>query len=197
MPRLTAADLSAQQIDALRSLAGFGGSDAARSLGQLVGPGVELASARTAVYRQGDTDELFAPEPVGLSVRFRAEGGARVRLLVQFTREGASRIAAALVGGRASIAVLYRSALAEAANILVSSYLSGVGAAVGLTIVPSVPELATGPLAEAAAASFGDLDGPLLLVTDIKIAGLPLAGRILAAPEGEALELLLSTLGAL
>ena len=162
-----------------------------------MGPGVELSAPRSTIYRREATGELFAPEPTGLSVQFRAEGGVRVRLLVQLTRVGASRIAEALVGSRASVAAVYRSALAEAANIVVSSYLSGVGAAVGLTIVPSVPELVNGAQAEAAAAAFGDLDAPLLLVTDIKLPGLVLAGRIIAAPEGDALELLLSTLGAL
>jgi len=196
MRRMTAADLSPGQIDALRSLAGFGSADAARSLGQLVGPGVEMDATRAAVYRVEELEALFAPEPQGLSVRFRAEGGARVRLLVQLTKAGAARIAEALVGERASYAPLQRSALAEAANILISSYLSGVGAAVGLTLVPSVPELSGGPVAEAAVLAFGDLDAPLLLVTDFKLAG-QLAGRIVAAPEGDAIELLLSTLGAL
>ena len=197
MRRLTAEGLSPGQIDALRSLAGFGSADAARSLGQLVGPGVEMDATRAALYRLEDLEGLFAPEPFGLSVRFRAEGGARVRLLVQLTKDGAERISQALVGEGGSYAPLQRSALAEAANILVSSYLSGVGAAVGLTLVPSVPELSQGPIAEAAILAFGDLEAPLLLITDFKLAGLPLAGRIVAAPEGDAIELLLSTLGAL
>jgi chemotaxis protein CheY-P-specific phosphatase CheC len=197
MRRLSAADLSPAQVDALRSLAGFGGADAARSLAQLVGGGVEMGAARAQLYRREDLEALFAGEPSGVAVRFRAEGGARVRLMVQFTREGAGRVAQALVGPAGAAGELYRSALAEAANIVVSSYLSGVGAAVGMTLVPSVPELSVGPLVEAAAAAFGDIEPPLLLVTDFKLAGMALAGRIAAAPEGDGVEALLATLGAL
>jgi chemotaxis protein CheY-P-specific phosphatase CheC len=197
MRRLSAAELSPAQVEALKSLAGFGSADAARSLMQLLGPGVEMSATRAAVYKRDSLDQLFSPEPAGIAVRFRAEGGARVRLLVQFTRDGAGRVADALVGDRAGASELYRSALAEAANILVSSYLSGVGAAVGMTIVPSVPELSVGQISEAAAAAFGDIDAPLLLVTDFRLPGMALAGRIVSAPEGDAIQLLLSTLGAL
>ncbi len=195
MVRLAGSDLTAAQMDALRSLAGFGGADAVRSLSQLVGQPAELSAARTTLYRREAIDELFAPEPSGVSVRFRAEGGARMRVLVQFTREGASRIADALVGAQANSA-LYRSVLAEAANILVSSYLSGVGADVGMMLVPSVPEVSTGAMADSAAAAFGDVESAFLLVTDFRLAG-SLGGRIVVAPEGDALELLLATLGAL
>jgi chemotaxis protein CheY-P-specific phosphatase CheC len=195
MRRLTAADLTAAQIDALRALAGFGGADAVRSLLQLVGNAAEMMPARAAFFRRESLDELFAPEPSGVAVRFRAEGGARMRVMVQFTREGAARVAAALVGAQANSA-LFRSVLAEAANIIVSSYLSGVGAAVGMMLVPSVPEVSVGAMADSAAASFGDLDAPLLLVTDFRLAG-HLGGRIFVAPEGDAIESLLGTLGAL
>ena len=197
MRRLEPSDLSAAQVDALRSLAGFGSADAARSLSQLLSSGVEMAAARSSIYCRDDLDQLFSPEPTGVSVRFRAEGGARVRVLVQFTREGAARVADALVGVQSGSAPLYRSALAEASNILVSSYLSGVGAAVGMTLVPSVPEVSVGSIAESAAACFGDLDAPLLLVTDFRLDGTALSGRIVVAPESDALEALLGTLGAL
>ncbi len=197
MRRLLSSELSTSQIDALRSLSGFGGADAARSLGQLISGPVEMGAARASLYQRDSLESLFAPEPTGVSVRFRAEGGARVRILVQLTREGASRVADALIGAKAGNATLYRSALAEAANILVSSYLSGISAAVGMTLVPSVPELSVGPLEDSGAAAFGDLGEPLLLVTDFRFPGTPLAGRIFMAPEVEALEALLGTLGAL
>src|SRR5207237_569017 len=99
--RLSAAELSTSQVDALKSLAGFGSADAARSLMQLLGPGVEMGATRAVLYHRDGLDQIFSPEPAGIGVRFRAEGGARVRLLVQFTRAGAGRVAEALVGERA------------------------------------------------------------------------------------------------
>src|SRR5476651_646602 len=123
MRRLGPAELSPAQVDALRALAGFGSADAARSLSQLLSATVEMGPARAIVYQREGLEALFAPEPSGVSVRFRAEGGARVRLLVQLTRDGAQRLADALIAGKPGSAALYRSALSEAANIFVSSYL--------------------------------------------------------------------------
>jgi len=196
MRRLDPGDLSSAQVDALRSLAGFGSADAARSLGQLVGGGVEMGAARAALYRREAAAEALPVDQEGVAVRFRAEGGARVRLMVQFTTEGASLVASHLLAD-ASNGELYRSALAEAANIVVSSYLSGVGSAVGMTLVPSVPSVNIGRMGEAAALAFGDSDAALLLITEFRLSGLGFAGIIIAAPEGDALESLLAPVGAL
>jgi len=72
--------------------------------------------------------------------------------------------------------------LAEMSNIVVSSYVGGVGAAVGVTLVPSIPHVEVGPLEGALQACFGDLDSALLLVTDLRLPGVRSAGRIVAAP---------------
>ena len=90
---------------------------------------------------------------------------------------------------------LYTSALAEMSNIVVSSYVGGVAAAVGLTLVPSIPHVGGGTLAETMEAAFGDLDSSLLLVTDLRLPGVRYAGRIVAAPVDESLSRLLSMLG--
>jgi len=90
---------------------------------------------------------------------------------------------------------LYTSALAEMANIVVSSYVGGVAAAVGLTLVPSIPYVGKGTLSDTLAAAFGDLDSTLLLVTDLRLPGVRHAGRIIAAPVEESLTRLLSMLG--
>jgi chemotaxis protein CheY-P-specific phosphatase CheC len=90
---------------------------------------------------------------------------------------------------------MYTSALAEAANIVVSSYVGGVGAAVGITLVPSIPHVEVGPLEGALEACFGGLDSVLLLVTDLRLPGVRFAGRIIAAPEEDSLSRLLKLLG--
>ncbi|MCA1826756.1 MAG: hypothetical protein LC689_07420 [Myxococcales bacterium] len=79
-------------------------------------------------------------------------------------------------------------------NIVVSSYVGGVAAAVGLTLVPSIPYVGKG-LSETMEAAFGDLDSSLLLVTDLRLPGVRYAGRIVAAPVDESLSRLLSMLG--
>jgi chemotaxis protein CheY-P-specific phosphatase CheC len=92
--------------------------------------------------------------------------------------------------------VVYTSALAEAANIIVSSYVGGVGAGAGLTLVPSVPHVMVGLLADAIEAAFVDLDDTILLATDLRLPGVRFAGRIIVAPEEESLGRLLAGVGA-
>ena len=74
--------------------------------------------------------------------------------------------------------------------------MGGVGAAVGVTLVPSIPHVEVGPLERALSACFGDLDSALLLVTDLRLPGVRFAGRIVAAPEDDSLARLLKLLGA-
>ena len=194
---LTPSRLTGAQIDALRQLAGHGSGDAVRSLGQLLGAQVEGTTPRAHVAAKGTIDKVLASGPTPcFAVHFTVEGGARMRQLIHFTADGATLMAGLLVGAAVPReAAIYQSSLAEASNILVSSYLGGVGAAVGLTLVPSVPHLAVGPLEAATRAAFEGLDEALLLVTDLRLPGVRFAGRIVTAPEDESLSRLLTLLG--
>ncbi|GAC1554098.1 MAG: chemotaxis protein CheC [Myxococcales bacterium] len=189
--------LSAPQVDALRQLAGLGSADAVRSLGQLLGAAVEGAKVRSHRATRETLAQVLGAEGSGFAAHFTVEGGARLRVLIYFTVEGATLMAGLLLGTPLSDrSAIYSSALAEACNILVSSYVGGVGAGVGLTLVPSIPHLAIGVLDQAVAAAFGDLEAPLLLVTDLRLPGVRFAGRIVAAPEDEGLHRLLAGMGA-
>ena len=198
---LTPLELSPQQIEALRQLANLGSSDAARSLGRLLGTSVEAAQPRAQVAPRGSVERVLQPDGCAFSVHFTVEGGARLRWLLHFTEQGATLMGGLLLGQPVleplgSELPMYTSALAEAANIVVSSYVGGVGAAVGVTLVPSIPHVQVGSLERALDACFGDLEAALLLVTDLRLPGVRFAGRIVAAPEADSLSRLLKLLGA-
>jgi chemotaxis protein CheY-P-specific phosphatase CheC len=132
-------------------------------------------------------------------VHFEVDGGARLRWMMHVTQEGATLMGGLLLGspgGALQQPTLYTSALAEMSNIVVSSYVGGVAAAVGLTLVPSIPHVGKGSLSDTLQAAFGDLDSSLLLVTDLRLPGVRYAGRIVAAPIDDSLSRLLSMLGA-
>ncbi len=198
---LTPLDLTPQQIEAMRQLATLGSSDAARSLGRLLGTHVEAAQPRAQVAPKGSVERVLQADGCAFSVHFTVEGGARMRWMMHVTEEGATLMGGLLLGTPTFVppaegADLYTSALAEMANIVVSSYVGGVAAAVGLTLVPSIPYVGKGTLADTLEAAFGDLDSSLLLVTDLRLPGVRYAGRIVAAPVEESLSRLLSMLGA-
>jgi chemotaxis protein CheC len=204
---LTPLDLTPQQIEALRQLANLGSSDAARSLGRLLGTQVEAAQPRAQVAPRGAVERVLQRDGCAFSVHFTVEGGARMRWMMHVTQEGATLMGGLLLGSpmfgapdrHRSVdpgSTIYTSALAEMANIVVSSYVGGVAAAVGLTLVPSIPYVGQGTLSDTLEAAFGDLDSSLLLVTDLRLPGVRYAGRIVAAPVEESLSRLLSMLGA-
>src|SRR5438067_5066369 len=160
-PPITPLELSPQQIEALRQLANLGSSDAARSLGRLLGTSVEAAQPKAQVAPRGGVERVLQPDGAAFSVHFTVEGGARLRWMMHVTQEGATLMGGLLLGapgGALQKPMLYTSALAEMSNIVVSSYVGGVAAAVGLTLVPSIPHVGGGTLAETMEAAFGDLD---------------------------------------
>src|SRR5438128_11743134 len=192
-------ELTPQQIEAMRQLAQFGSADAARSLGRLLGTFVEAAPPRVQVAPKGAVERVLQPDGSAFSVHFTVEGGARLRWMMHVTQEGATLMGGLLLGspllGVMDNGTMYDSALAEMSSIVVSSYVGGVAAAVGLTLVPSIPYVGKA-LSETMDAAFGDLDSSLLLVTDLRLPGVRYAGRIVAAPVDESLSRLLSMLGA-
>jgi chemotaxis protein CheY-P-specific phosphatase CheC len=192
--------LAPQQVEALRQLATLGGNDAARSLGRLLGTTVEAAQPRAHVATKGGISKVLQPDGTAFAVHFTVEGGARLRWLLHVTKEGATLMGGLLLGRPViepveKASVMYTSALAEAANIIVSSYVGGVGAGAGMTLVPSIPHVTVGPLEDAFQAAFGDLDSTLLLATDLRLPGVRFAGRIIAAPEEDSLGRLLAGVG--
>jgi chemotaxis protein CheY-P-specific phosphatase CheC len=197
---LSPLDLTPEQLKALQQLAMLGSSDAARSLGRLLGTSVEVSTPRAQVAPRGGVGRVLQPDGGVFAVHFQVEGGARLRWMMHVTQEGAALMGGLLVGlGRQAAPggrTLYTSALAEMSNIVVSSYVGGVAAAVGLTLVPSIPHVGDGTVAETVAAAFGDLDSALLLVTDFRLPGVRYAGRIVATPVDDSLSRLLSLLGA-
>jgi chemotaxis protein CheY-P-specific phosphatase CheC len=192
-------ELSPQQIEAMRQLATLGSADAARSLGRLLGTVVEAVQPRAQVARRGGVDKILQPNGSAFSVHFTVEGGARLRWMMHVTQEGATLMGGLLLGsplkGVMADGTMYESALAEMSNIVVSSYVGGLAAAVGLTLVPSIPYVKP-TMSETMVAAFGDLDSALFLVTDLRLPGVRYAGRIVAAPVDESLGRLLSMLGA-
>jgi chemotaxis protein CheC len=198
---LSPLELTPQQVEALRQLANLGAKDATASLSRLLGAAVESGQTRAQVAPRGGVERVLQPEPAAFSCHFTVEGGARMRWMMQVSPDGAQLMGGLLLGSphfrnRPQGGDMHASALAEMANIVVSSYVGGVAAAAGLTLVPSIPYVGKGSVSETLDAAFGDLDSALLLVTDLRLPGVRNAGRLVAAPVDESLARLLSMLGA-
>src|ERR1041384_6721872 len=123
---LTPLELTPQQIEAMRQLANLGSSDAARSLGRLLGTSVEAAQPKAQVAPRGGVDRVLQPDGCAFSVPFTVEGGARMRWMMHVSQEGATLMGGLLLGSPLFSAPdhggdMYTSALAEMSKIVVSS----------------------------------------------------------------------------
>ena len=97
---LTPLELSPHQLEAMRQLANLGSSDAARSLGRLLGTHVEAVQPRAQVAPRGGVERVLQPDGAAFSVHFTVEGGARLRWMMHVSEEGASLMGGLLLGSR-------------------------------------------------------------------------------------------------
>src|SRR3954467_15770313 len=97
-PSLLPADLTPQQIEALARSANLGSSDAARSLGRLLGTQVEAAQPKAQVAPRGGLGKVLQPDGAAFYVHFTVEGGARLRWMMQVSPEGATLMGGLLLG---------------------------------------------------------------------------------------------------
>jgi chemotaxis protein CheC len=171
---MSLADLTTPQLDALREMASIGGGHAATALSRLIGSGpVEMDVPTASIAPFADVPEMLggAEAPV-VGVLFRIGGGTRWSMLVLFPDASARLLCELLLRRQIPAGALdevARSALAEVANILASSYLNAIGRAAGVRLLPSVPYFAEdmlGAVAEAALVDVGaHADRTLVLAT--------------------------------
>ena len=69
--------LSSAQVEALRQLAGIASTDAARSLGRLLGTSVDADLPKAQVAPRGAVARVLQPDGPSFAVHFTVEGGAR------------------------------------------------------------------------------------------------------------------------
>src|SRR5437870_1698337 len=85
-------------MEAMRRLAHLGSTDAARSLGRLLGTAVEAVQPRAQVAPRGGLEKVLQPDGSAFSVHFTVEGGAQMRWMMHVTQEGATLMGGLLLG---------------------------------------------------------------------------------------------------
>jgi len=134
------------QLDALREVANIGCGQAASALSRLMGGRrVDMGVAKATVSTGDDLLEMLGGDVPIVAVSFGMEGDLRGRLLMVLPDEDAHRLVGLLLNvpipEESRLKEDERSALSETANILASACLSAIGRLVGLTLMPSVPNL--------------------------------------------------------
>jgi chemotaxis protein CheC len=125
-------------LDRMRELTSVGAGHAANALAHLTGRICEMGVP--TLRTPGATS---APARGLTGVLFECEGGPGGVLALLFPADTCLRLLAQLLGAEADElrSPLSRSALCEVGNILASHAASAVGELLGVTVLPSVPQL--------------------------------------------------------
>lgn len=135
-----ATPLDAADLDRVRELASIGAGHAANALAQLTGRTCEMQVPTVSI--------AGSPAPARghamAGVLFEVEGGPGGVLALLFPFATCERLLARLLGaeGRELRSPAAQSALCEIGNILASHAANALGETLGVTVLPSVPQLA-------------------------------------------------------
>ncbi len=140
-------DVGEHPLDLLQSIGNMGAVKATASLSALAGHPVENSYAKVRILPLEEVPGLFGdPEKMIAAIIFQVSGDVRGQFIATFLMQDALDLITALTGAECSLegefSEMETSALAEAGNILASSYLAAIEGTTGLAVVPSPPAVA-------------------------------------------------------
>ncbi|MDH7510973.1 MAG: chemotaxis protein CheC [Methanolinea sp.] len=135
------------QLEALKELANIGSAHAATSLSCIIGSTIHMTVPDVRLLDISDLGTVMGDE-VATMVVFELQGDLPRGgfLILHFSRESASKMAAVMCGNTpcdSSMNELMKSALVEAGNIMISSFLNASSQLLGIMMLPSPPYLVT------------------------------------------------------
>ncbi len=192
MPQYTDA-----QLDGLRELANIGSGTAGTALSTILGRPVDISVP--SVNAMALEDAVEAVGYTGMEVRAThvpIKGDLTGSALLIFPPDDAATLCGLL--GVDATGEDGASALAEIGNILCASYLTALGAMLGMEIEPCPPETAwdlLGAIVATVLLEQGEADGALLLDSDLVVEGESCGLSFLLLPAGGGIRELLSRMG--
>lgn len=196
--------LDSRQQDTLRELSNIGMGHAATALSQLVGRVIMLRVPRVTTSDLAEVPDLLGgPETLVAGVILKLEGKACGNMLLVLPEASAERLLQILLGAAVGLDdEMGISTLQEIGNILASSYLNALGTMLGMTLYPSIPQLAydmAGAVVDQVLGELGE-SGDLALVVETEFCGEdpdhdPIRGHFFLLPDPRTLDVILSAAG--
>lgn len=186
------------QLDALRELANIGSGNAASALSAFIGRAVDVSVPEALALPLADAVEAIGdPASLVTGVALPVVGDLDAIVLLLMSPECGVSLCEML--GVDSESEIGRSALAEAGNILASSYVGALSAMTGIDLQPCPPEAVTdmlGAIAASVLAAHGHAtDVALLLDSELGIDGEECSFAVVLVPSAEGVGKLLASLG--
>ena len=194
--------LTPLQLDVLREVANIGAAHAATALSQIIEKTVLINVTRVDLFPINSVSEAFEDsESRVVAVRLKMLGDAVGGFILIWSWQDALTLAAILKKEPRrppELSAMDISALKESGSILAAAYLRAIGDFIGFSIIPAVPELFHGEIAEALERTIGELSRrselAFCLETEFIDSKNQLRGRFLLVPDVKGLQMILGKL---
>jgi chemotaxis protein CheC len=192
--------LKPSDVDILRVIVSRALADSSASLSDMTDGRIRLSEPKFLLLPLNIVPCVAGgPEQVVVAAYVAVNGDVSGHGMLLFEEEKAFRLVDLLCGYPAGttrqLGPLELSAIAEAANVIVSSYVNAIADVTGLKLLPTVPAVVmdmAGAILESVATELY-LNGDEVFVAETEFSG-ELSGRILLMPNTESMARLIATL---
>ncbi|SHJ31319.1 chemotaxis protein CheC [Parasporobacterium paucivorans] len=197
-------DMNLLEMDVIREIGSIGTGNAATALSQLLREEIRMSIPEVAILGFDETIErLGNPEEIVTAVLVRMKGEIQGMMLLIMKMDFISAITQRLLSKEildyAFLGNLEISAIEEAGNIIISSYINALSALTGVSISLSVPDIAVnmlGGILSVPMAEFGYTTDKLMMIDGkFFLNNKELENRLLLMPDIESLNFLMERLG--
>ena len=201
MSNLTLEEMSTTYYDVLKEIGNIGAGNATTALASLLQSKVDMNVPQVMMLDFKDVGALVGGEEQELAAAYLGvEGDITGSILFLIKKETAMMIAKKLLGDYCGteLGEMECSAVKEVSNIITGSYLNAIATLTGLTIYPSVPDLAVdmaGAILSVPAIQFGIMGDKILLIQSQLKNEIEMDGYFIMVPEPESYEKILTSLG--
>lgn len=204
MEKITMAELSDQYFDVLKEIGNIGAGNATTALAQLLGTKVDMSVPQVKLMEFKELGTTMGGEErIVAGIYLAVEGDINGSIIFMMDIDSVNAVLESLMGMRVDdtsegFNEIEQSALKELGNIITGAYLNSISTLTGLTIYPSVPDLAVDMAAailSVPATEFGVFGDKMLLIQTDFSNDIDFSGYFALVPDEDSYARILSSLG--
>ena len=197
-------ELTPLQLDALKEIANIGAGHAATALSQLAHKKILIRSPRLGLLPVDEASRMLEdPEALVIGIYLVVRGDLSANVVLLFPHDDASALAGMLLGERSQPSEfpspLDESALKEVGSIVTCAYLNALSQLIHISLVPSVPGLASdmaGAVIDRIIIELGQMEDYVLIIeTELIDASQRVMGYFMFLPHPSSIETILKAAG--
>lgn len=197
-------EMNSIQIDALREIGSIGTGNAATALSTLLGTEVRIPLPEVQILEfNAAVEKLGGFETISAGIISSLSGQINGLMLALFQLDAINLLLDKMMGKQVAdygeLTEIESSAVIEAGNILISSFISALSGLSGITIEKSVPQISIdmqGAIITVPMAAYGNQSDYIMLIGgSFLVDGKEVPCRLLLAPDIRSLNFLLDRLG--